>query len=203
MKILIIDDHVLFAEGMKYLLQSFEQEIITLHVNNYEAAIKTIDKCGNPDLILLDLNLSGSSGFSLIQKFRDINIWSPILVISATSSESAPEISMEKGAQGFVSKSSNSATLKEAIRTVLSGDLYIQGIQSAHRKKDDNNMATVTTRQHEILFLLSQGLLNKQIAYELNISTNTVKAHLHEIFKQLHVRNRTAAVQTALDYGLL
>lgn len=64
-------------------------------------------------------------------------------------------------------------------------------------------MATVTTRQHEILFLLAQGLLNKQIAYELNISTNTVKAHLHEIFRQLNVNNRTAAVQTAHNYGLL
>ena len=202
MKILIIDDHILFAEGMKFLLESFEQEVITLYADNYEAAIKSIDKFGHPDLILLDINLSGTCGFSLIKKFHDLNIWSPILIISATDSQSAANISLEKGAQGFVSKASDSLILQEAIKTVLTGNIYKQGFKTPSNL-EEKNVATVTTRQHEILFLLAQGLLNKQIAYELNISTNTVKAHLHEIFRQLNVNNRTAAVQTAHNYGLL
>jgi len=203
MKILIIDDHILFAEGMKYLLQSFGQEIITLYAENYEAAINAVDKFGHPDLILLDINLSGTSGFSLIKKFHALNIWSPILIISATDSQSAAEMSLEKGALGFVSKSSDKETLQLAIETVLSGNVYMPGFKVPETTFVEPNMATVTNRQHEILFLLSKGLLNKQIANELNISTNTVKAHLHEIFKQLNVNNRTAAVQTAHNYGLL
>lgn len=203
MKILIIDDHILFAEGMKFLLKSFEQKVITLYAENYESSIKSIDKFGQPDLILLDINLSGISGFSLIQKFRDLNIWSPILIISATDSQSAADLSLEKGAQGFISKASDSSTLQQAIETVLTGNIYMPGFKTPHSDTTEDSMATVTTRQHEILFLLAQGLLNKQIAHELNISTNTVKAHLHEIFRQLNVKNRTAAVQTAHNYGLL
>lgn len=203
MKILIIDDHILFAEGMKFLLKSFEQNIITLYAENYESAVKAIDKFGHPDLILLDINLSGTCGFSLIQKFHGLKIKSPILIISATDSQSAADMSLKKGAQGFVSKSSDSATLQVAIKTVSDGNIYMPGFKPKQTNLNDNSMATVTTRQHEILFLLSQGLLNKQIAYELKISTNTVKAHLHEIFRQLNVNNRTAAVQTAHNYGLL
>lgn len=206
MKILIIDDHILFAEGMKFLLESFKQEVITLYADDYESAIKSIDKFGHPDLILLDINLSGACGFSFIQKFHDLNICSPILILSATDSQSAADLSLEKGAQGFISKSSDSIMLQQAIKTILTGNIYMPGFKTPKTINNDSNkdnMATVTKRQHEILLLLAQGLLNKQIAYELNISINTVKAHLHEIFKQLKVSNRTAAVQTAQNYGLL
>jgi len=202
MKILIIDDHILFAEGMKFLLESFKQEVITLYADDYESAIKSIDKFGHPDLILLDINLSGASGFSLIQKFHELNICSPILIVSATDSQSAADLSLEKGAQGFISKSSDSIMLQQAIKTLLDGNIYLPGFKTP-KTINENSMVTMTKRQHEILFLLAQGLLNKQIAYELNISPNTVKAHLHTIFRQLNVSNRTAAVQTAHDYGFL
>ena len=206
MKILIIDDHILFAEGMSFLLESFEQKITSFHADNYDSSIKIINEFGQPDLILLDINLSGTSGFSLIQKFQDANIWSPILIISATGSQSAAKMALDKGAQGFISKSCDSKTLLQAIKTVSTGNIYMPEIKTspANAKFNRcNNIATITSRQHETLFLLAQGLLNKQIAHELNISTNTVKAHLHEIFKQLNVNNRTAAVQIAHDYGLL
>lgn len=206
MKILIIDDHILFAEGMSFLLESFEQEITSLYADNYDSSIEIINEFGQPDLILLDINLSGTSGFSLIQKFHACNIWSPILIISATDSQSAAEMALEKGAQGFISKSCDSTILLQAIKTVSTGNTYMPEVKAPPINTNfnhDSNRATVTSRQHEILFLLAQGLLNKQIAHELNISTNTVKAHLHEIFKQLNVNNRTAAVQTAHNYGLL
>jgi len=204
MKILIIDDQVLFAEGMTYLLESFDQEIITLYAEDYESAIKAIDKFGCPDLILLGVNLSGSSGFSLIDKFHRLNIWSPILIISATDLKYTADMSLQKGAQGFVSKASDALTLRHAIETVLAGNNYMSETDTPDKKQATGSAkVSVTRRQQEILFLLSQGLLNKQIAYELSISTNTVKAHLHEIFKQLNVKNRTAAVQTAYNYGLV
>jgi len=208
MKVLIVDDHILFAEGMKLLLESFEEKVETIYAENYEAALSLCTEGDQVDLILLDINLSGTNGFSLIKKFRSVNIWAPILVVSATDSVSATDIALEKGASGFVSKASDSKTLLEAITTVLYGDIYMPncdgiGLDADLDGNNTRSVTKVTSRQHEILYLLSQGMLNKQIASELSISANTVKAHLHDIFKQLKVTNRTAAVQSAHKCGLL
>lgn len=200
MKILIIDDHILFAEGMKLLLESLEKDIHTLYADSYETALNIISVNGLPDLILLDINLAGVDGFTLIDKFHDSNIWSPILVVSATDSPSTAMVSLQKGASGFVAKSSNSTTLLNAIKMVLKGNTYIPQISEFSNAA--NNTA-ITARQREILCLLSQGMLNKQIAYELSISTNTVKAHLHQIFRELKANNRTTAVQNAQKCGLI
>ena len=202
MKILIIDDHILFAEGMRFLLDSFEQDIDTLYAENFESALEIISREGHPDLILLDINLSGVNGFTLIKEFQKLNIWSPILVVSATDSPSAAMIALQKGASGFVSKASESVVLLNAIRTVIKGESY-PSQQNNQSISTTDGEATITARQHEILYLLSKGMLNKQIAYELSISANTVKAHLHQIFRELNVHNRTAAVQNAHKCGLL
>ncbi len=204
MKILIIDDHILFAEGMRFLLSSYNEGIETLYAENFNAALKLISKKGQPDLILLDLNLAGINGFTLIKEFRDLNIWTPILIVSATDLPSASTTAIQKGASGFVSKASESSVLLNAIKIVIDGGHY-----PPQQEVDqivvslDNGVATITARQHEILYLLSQGMLNKQIANELCISANTVKAHLHQIFRELNVHNRTAAVQNAHKCGLL
>lgn len=203
MKVLIIDDHILFAEGMRFLLSSFEEDMDTLYAESYEAALEVFSKEGPPDLILLDINLVGVNGFSLIKKFHDLNIWSPILIISATDSPATALVALQKGASGFVSKASDSTTLLNAIRVVLKGDTYPSQEESGLELSSDGSTATITARQQEILFLLSQGMLNKQIAHELSISANTVKAHLHHIFRELNVHNRTAAVQNAQMCGLI
>lgn len=201
MKILIVDDHILFAEGMKFLLESFEEEIDTLYASDFKSALRIINTKGFPDLILLDINLSETNGLSLIKEFQDLNIWSPILIVSATDSHSVSEMALEKGALGFVSKSSDSTTLLHAIKTVMNGDVYTPKTESS--TNNSSNRTKVTSRQYEILCLLSEGMLNKQIALELSISANTVKAHLHEIFRHFNVNNRTAAVQSAHKSGLL
>lgn len=197
MKILIVDDHILFAEGMKFLLGSYKEEIETLYASDFKSALSLISNKGLPDLILLDINLSETNGLYLIKEFQSLNIWSPILIVSATDSHSVAEMALEKGALGFVSKSSDSTTLLHAIKTVMNGDIYSPMIN------DNANKTKVTSRQYEILCLLSEGMLNKQIALELSISTNTVKAHLHDIFRHFNVSNRTAAVQSAQKSGLL
>jgi DNA-binding NarL/FixJ family response regulator len=204
MKILIVDDHILFAEGMRFLLNSYKEDIDTLYAENFESALKVISKEGQPDLILLDINLAGTNGLTLIKEFQNLNIWAPILIVSATDSPSAAMIAVQKGASGFVSKASESAILLSAIKTVLEGECYpSQESGSVVNTTEDESVATITARQHEILYLLSQGMLNKQIAYELSISANTVKAHLHQIFRELNVHNRTAAVQSAHKCGWL
>lgn len=200
MDILIVDDHILFAEGLKYLLESQEQEANIHYAGDAETALQHIVENGTPALILLDVNLPGMDGYSFLKKLQKLKIISPVLMISATESPSATGMALAKGAAGFVSKSSNSGVLLSAIKTVLGGDIYLP-VQQVRKKSDEQ--ISVTSRQQEILHLLSQGMLNKQIAHELSISANTVKAHLHEIFRVLEVNNRTAAVQNAYEKGLI
>ncbi len=204
LKVLIIDDHILFAEGMRFLLESYEKDTQTFYADDFQSAIDVISLEGTPDLILLDINLAETNGFSLIKKFQALNIWAPILVVSATDSPTTSLVAIQKGASGFVSKASETAVLLNAIETVLKGDTYESEKKCANSQSvNDEGGATITVRQHEILYLLSQGMLNKQIAYELSISANTVKAHLHQIFRELNANNRTAAVQNAQKCGLI
>ena len=208
MNLLIIDDHQLFAEGLKFLFESIDTSIHTTHVKDATEALDYLQNNASPDLILLDINLHGINGFSLMKKFQAINIWSPVLIISAMESPATAQLAIESGASGFISKSSSGTTLISAIQTVLKGDTYIpKALSSAASSNASGARGVETThitkRQKEILHLLSQGLLNKQIASELGISANTVKAHLYEVFRALKVNNRTAAVKVAFQQGLI
>jgi DNA-binding NarL/FixJ family response regulator len=208
MNLLIIDDHQLFAEGLKFFFESIDTSIHSAHVKDAIEALDYLQNNPSPDLILLDINLPGINDFSLMKKFQAINIWSPVLVISATESSAMAKLAIESGALGFISKSSDCTALIAAIQTVLKGDTYIPKILSLDTSNDTSNTDEaetihITKRQKEILHLLSQGLLNKQIANELGISANTVKAHLYEIFRSLKVNNRTAAVKVAFQQGLI
>ncbi len=200
MNILIVDDHILFAEGLKYLIESLDHKSNIHYAGNAGTAMQHILKNGAPDLILLDINLPDMNGYKLLEKLHQLNIWSPVLMISANEAPSSTGIALSNGAAGFISKSSNSTVLLQAIKTVIGGDVYMP---SSPYVQSRNAKITVTNRQQEILYLLSQGMLNKQIAYELSISANTVKAHLSEIFRILKVNNRTAAVNNAYEKGLL
>lgn len=205
MNLLIIDDHQLFAEGLIFLFESIDTSIRTSHVKDDAEALDYLQHNVSPDLILLDINLPSVNGFSLMKKFQTINISSPVLVISAIDSSATAELAIESGASGFISKSSSGTTLISAIQTVLKGDIYTPKASSSESVNGESNIeiARITKRQKEILHLLSQGLLNKQIASELGISANTVKAHLYEVFRALKVNNRTAAVKTAFQQGLI
>ncbi len=208
MNILIIDDHQLFAESLKALLQKLDTSMYVTHALNANAALEHLKSKEQPDLILLDINLPGINGFSLMNQFQKMNVWSPVLVLSAAESPSIIKTAIQNGALGFIAKSCNSHSLMTAIQTVIKGDIYIpaQNTQQDDDLSTYNDNATVfhiTNRQKEILHLLAQGLVNKEIASNLGISANTVKAHLYEIFRSLGVKNRTAAVKVAIKHELI
>ena len=204
MKIVIIDDQILFAEGMKYLLGSFDPTIETHYAKDIDSGLNLMLVQGFPDLILLDINLTGKNGYCLIDNLNELNKQTPVLIISATDSPAAAGMAIEKGASGFITKSSSREVMLEAIQTVLSGKPYLAQRDAGHlHYQERENLGRVTSRQQEILYLLSQGLLNKQIANELNISANTVKAHLHDLYRHLNANNRTAAVKNGQKYGLI
>ncbi|GAA0420734.1 response regulator transcription factor [Cocleimonas flava] len=199
MKILIIDDQILFAEGLKNLIESYDESNQVECVDNVDNGYTYIEDKGKPDLILLDINIDGVRGFRLFEYLNRLDSKIPVLIISANDSPTIATMAMEKGALGFISKCSQIEVMLEAVQKLLSGESYLCKPLSENTEIHGQ----VTTRQQEVLYLLSQGLLNKQIASELNISANTVKAHLHDLFKHLKVSNRTAAVKSAQRYGLI
>ena len=203
-KILVADDHPLFRSALK---QAINQSI----------PAATIIECGsipeleaiagqNPDtdLILLDLHMPGAKGFSglvlLRREFPNI----PIVVVSDPETVRIQQRAMDYGAAGFIPKSSPVPIIADAIATVLAGELWLpQDTANEEARIDDTErdfaarLRSLTPQQFRILMLLGKGLLNKQIADQLNISEATVRTHMTAIFKKLGVYNRTQAVIAA------
>ncbi|WP_434357204.1 response regulator transcription factor [Parasalinivibrio latis] len=194
--IVIADDHPLFRNA---LFQSVHMAISganLLEADSLDSLITLLDKDPDVDLLLLDLKMPGANGISgLVQlraQFPDL----PIVVISAT--EDAPIIRQVKshGAFGFIPKSSDMRSLIQSLNHVLDGEMcFPEGIDDGGSDDDlSAKIATLTPQQHKVLSMLSDGLLNKQIAYELDVSEATIKAHMTAIFRKLGVKNRTQAV---------
>ena len=194
MLILAIDDHSLFVDGLRFLLEQQLEAVSVEHVTDAEQAIDWLGKSPEPDLILLDLNLPGPGGHSVLRWLADQGIFAPVLVVSASQSIHDARESLKYGALGFASKASDGSELIHAIRTVIDGDVYLpkkwqnlldEGEELDNTHLDEANKMGITARQLEVLHLLAQGDANKMIAYRLGMSENTVKVHLREVFKAL------------------
>jgi DNA-binding NarL/FixJ family response regulator len=195
--IIIADDHPLFRNA---LFQSVHMAISganLLEADSLAALLDLLNKDTDPDLLLLDLKMPGANGMSGLIQLRNEFPDLPIVVISA--SEETAVISQVKrhGAFGFIPKSSDMRTLISALNQVLQGDPYFpEGLSDLNDVGNDlsEKIASLTPQQYKVLNMLSDGLLNKQIAYELNVSEATIKAHMTAIFRKLRVNNRTQAV---------
>ncbi|MEZ9626914.1 response regulator transcription factor [Aliivibrio fischeri] len=195
--IIIADDHPLFRNA---LFQSIHMAISganLLEADSLEALLKVLEKEPEPDLLLLDLKMPGSNGMSGLIQLRSQYPDLPIVVVSA--SEKASIVSQVKthGAFGFIPKSSDMKSLIGALNQILAGDSYFPvGAIKNSAACDDlaTKIAALTPQQYKVLGMLSDGLLNKQIAYDLEVSEATIKAHMTAIFRKLGVKNRTQAV---------
>jgi DNA-binding NarL/FixJ family response regulator len=201
LQILIVDDHRMFGDSLGFLLEQKYPSLVLQHATNAEQAWAYLEGNQVPDIILLDLKLPGISGQEFLQQLQEREIWAPTLVVSASRSLMDAETALGNGALGFVSKEATGEELIGAIENVMNGELY--NYFERQEKSPRNSETDITPRQREVLHMLSQGYANKNIADKLGISEHTVKAHLHEIFRILKVRNRTACVKEAERLGLL
>ncbi|QXO17571.1 MULTISPECIES: response regulator transcription factor [Vibrio] len=195
--IIIADDHPLFRNALFQSVHMAVSGANLLEADSHDALLTLLEKEPEPDLLLLDLKMPGANGMSGLIHLRAAYPELPIVVVSA--SEDAPVVSQAKshGAFGFIPKSSDMRTLISAINQVLGGEPYFpQGLVTDSSSYNDlaEKIATLTPQQYKVLGMLSDGLLNKQIAYELNVSEATIKAHMTAIFRKLGVKNRTQAV---------
>lgn len=195
--IIIADDHPLFRNA---LFQSVHMAISganLLEADSLDALLHLLEKDPEPDLLLLDLKMPGANGMSGLIQLRAEYPDLPIVVISASEESSVVSQVKSHGAFGFIPKSSDMRALISALNLVLNGEPYFpEGLITNNQACDDlaGKIATLTPQQYKVLGMLSDGLLNKQIAYELNVSEATIKAHMTAIFRKLGVKSRTQAV---------
>ncbi|MBD1575798.1 MULTISPECIES: response regulator transcription factor [Vibrio] len=195
--IVIADDHPLFRNA---LFQSIHMAISGANLfeaDSLDALLTLLKKVDEPDLLLLDLKMPGSNGMSGLIQLRSEYPDMPIVVISASEESSVVSQVKSHGAFGFIPKSSDMRELNRALNQVLNGDPFfpeglIQNNEACNNLSQ--KLAALTPQQYKVLGMLSDGLLNKQIAYELNVSEATIKAHMTAIFRKLDVKNRTQAV---------
>ncbi len=196
-KVLVIDDHPLFRDALELALTKAQIDPQNIQSASNIATGITLMNESSFSLILLDLNLSDSQDFEGLSKIRAVNSSIPIIIVSATESHQAYQTAKSLGASGYIPKSSPLDNITQSIGIVLSG-----GESFPEDVSDDQDsislaaekLGSLTPAQHRVMTCLSDGLLNKQIAYEMGISEATVKAHMTAIFRKLGANNRTQAL---------
>ncbi|SEB74245.1 two component transcriptional regulator, LuxR family [Nitratireductor aquibiodomus] len=197
-RFLVADDHPLFRGALKGALSGLDDACRILEAGDFEGAKALVDE--SIDLVLLDLSMPGVSGLSGLIALRGMNPAVPIVVVSAHDDPETIRRALELGASGFISKSSGMDEIRTAVQAILDGGIYTPADIDLGAEADPEiadlirRLQTLTPQQTRVLSMLAEGLLNKQIAYELNVSEATIKAHVSAVLQKLDVDSRTQAV---------
>lgn len=197
-KVIIADDHPLFRQALLETLKAKLAQTKWLEAETVNELNNLLSSDSDADLLLLDLNIPGAHGFNTLVHVRKHFPQIPVVIVSAYEDNDTINNAMNYGASGFVPKSTPVETIFEAIRQVLQGGLWTPASLDDPCQESKSAMAdrisSLTQQQYKILMMFAEGMLNKQIAYDLSVSEATIKAHATAIFRKLNVRNRTQAV---------
>lgn len=203
-RILIADDHPLFRDAIKSALAGYinggPANTVMVEAGDFNGAVAVLEGEADVDLLLLDLTMPGASGLSALVAVRASFPAVPVVVVSATDDPSTVRRSLDLGASGFISKSAGTETIRASVQQVLDGEVAVPDdidLGSEHDPEVEdliNRIKTLTPQQARVLGMLAEGLLNKQIAYELGVSEATIKAHVSAVLQKLNVDSRTQAV---------
>ncbi|GGI89041.1 response regulator transcription factor [Shewanella gelidii] len=202
LNIIIADDHPLFRNALRQALTNALSSTHWFEADSADALQQLLeDSSKSYDLVLLDLQMPGSHGYSTLIHLRSHFPELPVVVISAHEDVNTISRAVHYGSAGFIPKSASMEVLAEALTSVLYGDIWLpEGIELIEVNEENgtdqmaSKLSELTPQQYKVLQLFAEGLLNKQIAYDLNVSEATIKAHATAIFRKLGVRNRTQAV---------
>ncbi|MGO3931224.1 response regulator transcription factor [Rhodopseudomonas pseudopalustris] len=201
--LIIADDHPLFRDALRHAVASVVPSAKIGEAGTFEELTGILERESDVDLVLLDLSMPGISGFSGLIYLRAQYPAIPVVIVSASDDVGTIRRSLDFGASGFVPKRYGVDTLRDAIQKVLDGDVWIPSDIDLNAAADPemtklrDRLITLTPQQVRVLMMLSEGLLNKQIAYELGVSEATIKAHVSAILQKLGVESRTQAVIAA------
>lgn len=197
MKILIIDDHALCREGLQLILRKHDPELRILDAATAEEGLALAQQESPLDLILLDLVMPGMHGAASVAIFRREMPSVPIVILSGSDNQEAIRACLREGAIAHVHKSDD---VGQMITTILDA---VRHHATLPPLDDGSDLPVLTRRQREVLARVYTGESNKQIAKALDMSDNTVRVHLYDIFKILGVKTRTQAAMLAKDKGLI
>jgi DNA-binding NarL/FixJ family response regulator len=201
-RIVIADDHPLFRGALREAVSGLPARLAISEAGSFAEMSALIGAEPDVDLVLLDLAMPGVKGFSGLMYLRAQHPGVPVVIVSATEDPDVIRRCFEFGASGFIGKTLGTEAMRAAVKTVLDGGTYVppdidltSGDSESARLAA--RLASLTPQQVRVLMMLSEGLLNKQIAYELSVSEATVKAHVSAILTKLGVDSRTQAVIAA------
>jgi DNA-binding NarL/FixJ family response regulator len=201
--LVIADDHPLFRDALRQAVAGVVASARIDEAGSFEELTALLDQDSDVDLVLLDLTMPGISGFSGLIYLRAQFPAIPVVIVSASDDGGTIRQSLDFGASGFIPKRFGVDTLRDAITKVLGGDVWVPADTDLSSATDPelvrlrDRLVTLTPQQVRVLMMLSEGLLNKQIAYELGVSEATIKAHVSAILQKLGVESRTQAVIAA------
>lgn len=202
-RLVIADDHPLFRGALREAVGGLLERVDIAEAGTFDELVNLLERGSDVDLILLDLTMPGARGFSGLMYMRAQYPSVPVVVVSANDDPAVIRRCMEFGASGFIPKTLGVDVMRTAISGILNGgvwtppDVDLAAGSDAEATELMTRMATLTPQQVRVLMMLSEGLLNKQIAYQLGVSEATVKAHVSAILQKLGVESRTQAVIAA------
>ena len=201
---IVADDHPLFRDALIHAIGNCVDEADIVEADSLDSLQAVVDANPDADLLLLDLNMPGVSGFSALAYIRNNHESLPTVIVSASDDPAVIRRSIQHGASGFIPKSSSIDTITQAISAILMVEIWAPAPSQSDLPGSNTSevelaerLAQLTPQQFKVLMMMSQGLLNKQIAYELNVSEATIKAHVTAIMNKLAVSHRTQAVLAA------
>lgn len=215
LQVLLADDHALFRDGMRYVLQQLSEHVYIICAGDFTETMRLAEENPGIDLALVDLNMPGSDGVASIRIFHHRFPSIPLVVVSGSEQRTEMECVMEYGAMGFISKMSSGKMMVSALRIVLDGGIYFppqllaqavaEPVPSGINDKTAQltNTHGLTKRQMETLQYLAAGLSNKEIAQKMNLAEGTIKVHVAAAYQVLQVSSRLDAVRKARLMGLL
>ena len=208
-KVMIADDHSLIREGIKQLLEfDGSIEVISEASNGVECLEKL--EVLSPDVLLLDINMPHMNGIDVLKQLKEIKSDVKVLILTVHNELEYLLKAIDIGVDGYILKDSESSELKKAIDIICKGENYIQpslipalNNQLANIDIDKDKIDLLTSREYEVLIQVANGMSNKEIATNLNISERTVKNHISNIFKKIDVSDRTQAAVFAIKNNII
>lgn len=208
-KVMIADDHNLIREGLRQLLEFDGSIKVVGEAANGVECLDNLEKY-NPEVLLLDINMPEKNGIDVLKELKEKKSPVKILILTVHAELEYLVNAVDIGVDGYILKDSESSELKKAIRTVQEGESYIQpslipalNNKLLNRDEDKEKVSSLTSREMEVLVQVANGMFNKEIATNLNISERTVKNHISNIFKKIEVSDRTQAAVFAIKNNII
>ncbi len=206
MRVLIADDHALFRDALGRLVEELDPLAGVAQVSSYAQALKILKNEQPFNMVIVDLEMQDLPSWEKgIDEIKNAANGARLVIVSAVENPRNIRNVLERGANGYISKRSESKILLNALKLVLDGGTYIPPVLLLQNAAlpEKNNAKNLTNRQSQVLELVAQGMSNKQIAYKMGVSEATVKLHINALLRSVGANNRTQAVITAQKMGII